>query len=587
MNSYGLHILTIGLLILAGNLGGRIARRLRISEIIGQIMGGIVIGPLAILVLRNISDDVAIIYSREFISFQFVIFAFLSLIAFGIGEELHFTRLKKIFKRVFWVSIANVALTFTLVFLAFLFYGKIVQESGIDLLLSLLIASIAIAQSPAIIFAIMNRYEIEGDIRNIIGNIMAIVDLFAIFIFSVLIQIKTQTGTDISVLKTTKDIGLAFLIGMAAFVFLWILIHGISKDEKKRKADFFMLKLLTEHPAPSMEMFLTVAGIVTVITGISILLHLPFLIAVLVAGALIANFSGSLIFDSMKIENIMPAFNLLFFALIGAEIDFSKFSTPILVPIMIYVIIRALSQYTSVKIVLKIMKNEPKIVNCVPPLMIPQDGVAAVEAAFLVSVLGSPGQTVADIVIPSLVIFSVFGVFLTERYIKKWQNWVIGEAEVVKGEKILPKRHRFNRDDIAYVDLEDENDRKGTIEALAIEGEKRGFFPDKNAVIDASNIRETLQETILMEGIVLPHCRLRAMKKPKIVFGISSKGVMWGKKAHRANIIILLISPTVMPELHLGALSYIAFTCKETMGFKGMGPEEIKNAMTSLPAVAT
>ncbi|MBN2362893.1 cation:proton antiporter [candidate division WOR-3 bacterium] len=584
MNSYGLHILTIGLLILAGNLGGRVARRMRISEIIGQILGGIVIGPLTILVMRNISDKVAEVYSKEFVSFQFIIFAFLSLIAFGIGEELHFTRMRKILKKVFWVSIANVAMTFTVVFFSFYFYGKMFEESGIDLFISLLIASIAIAQSPAIIFAIMNRYEIEGDIRNIIGNIMAIVDLFAILIFSVLIQIKTQTGGELSFTQTTKDIGVAVLIGIGAFVFLWILIHGIGNSDKKRRMDFFMVRLLSEHPAPSMEMFLTVAGIVTVITGLSILLHLPFLIAVLVAGALISNFSGSMAFDSMKIENIMPAFNLLFFALIGAEIDFAKFSTPILSPILIYIISRGVSQYVSVKFVLKLMKNEPKIVNCVPPLMVPQDGVAAVESAFLVSILGEKGQTVADIVIPSLVLFSVFGVFVTERYIKKWQTWVIGEEDMVKSPRVLPKRHRFSKDDISCIRLDGIYDRKMTIDALAREGEKKGFFPDRMAVIDASNVRENLQETILSDGVVLPHCRLRIMKKPKIVIAISEEGISWGKKAKKVNVIILLVSPTLSPEMHLGALSYIAHACKNSDSFKNLSGEEIRNTLISLQA---
>ena len=45
LNYMKMQIFEIGLLILAAYIGGMIARKLKIGEVIGQIFGGILVGP--------------------------------------------------------------------------------------------------------------------------------------------------------------------------------------------------------------------------------------------------------------------------------------------------------------------------------------------------------------------------------------------------------------------------------------------------------------------------------------------------------------------------------------------------------------
>ena len=577
MSRYGLHILTLGLLILAGNLGGRIARRLQIGEVIGQIMGGIVVGPVALFILRRLDIGLDRLYSRELISFQFIIFAFLALIAFGIGEELHFKRLKRVFKDVFVIAIINITVTFILVGVCFYLYGKLVPRSGINIYFSLIIASIAIAPAPAITFALMNRYEIEGEIRNLLGNVMALIDLATVILFSFLIQFfNGQQG--ISMVTVSKDIIFAILLGIIAFVVLWLLINRVPLDEEVKSQDSFIVRLLSEHPTPSVEMFLTVAGIVAVTTGIAIILHLPFLVAIVLAGALIANFSGNIVFDSLKIENVMPAVNLLFFALIGAEMDFSKFQLHLLPPIGIYLVTRFAGQLLATSWALRLVKKDAKIIHCVPLLMFPQAGVAAVEAAFVATALGEQGVMIADIVIPSIVIFSIFGVILTERTLKKWQSWTLGEDKVVGENGISENEFPFKLSNLQFVRLSNVENRQNAISRLAEIGETLKMIPDQQIVIDLACSREDLQETVLGKGVVLPHCRIRGIREVLIIVGISDRPFKWGKQEDSAKIIILLISPAVNPNLHLKALSYLAYRFrakKESIDLNGKNMEKV------------
>lgn len=564
MERFGIHILTLGLLILSGNLGGRIARRLKIGEVIGQIFGGILIGPIALLILKKISPAIENIYSKELYSFQFIIFAFLALIAFGIGEELNYQKLKKVFKNVLIISLSNIIITFGLIFLSFYIYIKFFPNSGINIYMILILSSISIAPAPAITFALMNRYEIEGEIRNFLANILALIDLVTVILFSVVVQIYPVSGKETSFFLVFKDLFFACLLGFLGFGILWILIKNLPKNEIEfNKKDNFISKLLSEHPTPSIEMFLSVASVIIIITGISIIFHLPFLIAVVLAGALISNFSGSIIFDSMKIENIMPAFNLIFFALIGAEINFSSFTIPLLLPIAIYLVIRGFSQYFSTKFALKFLKKDKKITTCIPLLMFPQAGVAAVEAAFVASAFGDEGAKIAGIIIPSIVISSIFGVFLTEKTLKKWQSWTLGEEEAVSLSAKDKNESEIFLDNIKITELKNVYDREKSIIQLAKFGEKEMIFPDYKTVSDLSINRESIQQTVLGNGVVLPHCRIRGIDNTKLLIGIPKDPFIWGKNEKKTVLIFLLISPATKPDLHLTALSYIAKKCRD------------------------
>ena len=110
-----LQIMSFGLLILSAYTCGVVARRLNIGEVIGQIFGGILVGPHLLEVVHrffenrpglrefaifspfyHFFDNTFAEYTEIFENYHFFVFLFLGLIAFSLGEELHVERLKTV-----------------------------------------------------------------------------------------------------------------------------------------------------------------------------------------------------------------------------------------------------------------------------------------------------------------------------------------------------------------------------------------------------------------------------------------------------------------------------------------------------------
>ncbi|RKY42505.1 MAG: hypothetical protein DRP85_02505 [Candidatus Makaraimicrobium thalassicum] len=77
-----MQILCLGLLILAAYFGGKLTRRLRIGEVVGQVLGGLVVGPFFLFFLEHKVP----VYREALLSLHFLAFVFLSIIALlGLG----------------------------------------------------------------------------------------------------------------------------------------------------------------------------------------------------------------------------------------------------------------------------------------------------------------------------------------------------------------------------------------------------------------------------------------------------------------------------------------------------------------------
>ena len=87
-----MQILCFGLLILASYFGGKLTRRLRIGEVVGQVLGGLVIGPILLLFIEHEFP----VYREALSSLHFLAFVFLSIIAFSIGDELSIDKVRRV-----------------------------------------------------------------------------------------------------------------------------------------------------------------------------------------------------------------------------------------------------------------------------------------------------------------------------------------------------------------------------------------------------------------------------------------------------------------------------------------------------------
>ncbi len=572
---FAVQALCLGLLMLSAHFFGRLALKVRLGQVLGQVLGGVVVGPYFLDAIGLLDRLKLGGYHGAFDSFHFLIFTFLGVIAFAVGEELHVDRFRQIGKEAALIAAVQGALTWVLLTGFFLLVGW-------HWALALVAGSIGVATAPAITLVLLNHLEIEGRFRNMVANILVLSDVAEVILFSIFAQIAVRIYRhgDVAFAPIAghlgREFGLALLIGLGVFAFLRFAVRGprLREPEHAHAATLgpgFVSRLLAAHPTPSVEVLVVVIGAVSVGTGLGLGLRVPFLIVGISAGVLIANFHTHALFDSLKIDNVMPLLNLVFFALIGANIRIDSFAGKQLGLVVGYIAMRAVGKIVGTWLGCRWTRQDPKVTACLPLLSLPQAGVAAVEAVYIVALLGDRGRAVADVVLPALVIFEMAGVFFSERSLLKWRGWTVGEREVLSSrdralrESFRAEGHPFH----ALAEFVPEGclgvalgaaTLPEAIDALANALERSGAIADRELVVERALARERMGSTAIEEGIVIPHSKTLGQRRTVCAIGVADRPLagVAGPDGVPSDTVIFLVSPAQRPDAHLRVLATVA-----------------------------
>ena len=589
-----MQILEIGLLILGAYLGGLIAQKLKIGEIVGQILGGMFVGPhfwewVHRIFLTNtfLADHPSLNfignfysqggfqrYSQIFESYHFITFLFLGVIAFSLGEELHHERLRRVGIKATIICVFQGLVTF-----AFISVGiKLIFWNQFEWLDAFLIGSIGIATAPAITFIVMNKFKIEGPLKNILANIVVLDDIMEVIIFSIFLAIAQSklAGThDVTALGLTYKIGKELLLSVLVAVGIFLALKFAfrkrrpveeSPTENETAGDrTFLSTVLFNTPTPSVEILLTIIGVVAIGIAFAIHIEAPFLISAVIAGYLIANFHHSSFFDSLKLDNVMTIFNLLFFGMIGVSININSFNRESLLYTLAYFMLRAAGKLIGNWSGAKLTKQDPKIVATLPKLMLPQAGMAAVEIVLVASVLkAGNGAIIFNTILPALVAFELGGAYITEKTLEKWKHYSVGEkeafdqaepqhAEVMNIDELLEQRvYQFSM-----------TEKEDILHRLTEYAAVQNIITDVHDVYRWLLEREELGHVSNSSGLALPHIRLPYLDKVYVLCAILKKPIKWNPDdEYLVHTVFLLLTPQKYPNLHIKALQCIGYFCK-------------------------
>ncbi|MFC1667794.1 PTS sugar transporter subunit IIA [Chlamydiota bacterium] len=562
-------IISVGILGLSAHFFGKISRRLHIGEVVGQVIGGLVAGPLILFFFEHRIPA----YREAIQSLHFLTFIFLSIIAFGIGDELNIQKLKKIGNESVIICIIQAIVTFIIVTVTFLFLG-------FSPLISLIIGSIGIATAPASTFIIMNKLEITGKLRNLLGSIVVIDDVIEIIFFSLFAQIallvKNNGRLSVSTLffPISRDLFIALAIGVFIFLVLRLLVERRwlqSKEESEKSPAIhgpeFLSRLISEMPGPSVEVFVIVSGCVALGIGLALHWHVPFLLTAVFAGFLISNLYSTQVFESLRIENATSMYSLGFFALIGANADIELFHPENLPFVLFYIAARFTGKFFGTWIGCRITKQEKRIRQSLPKLMLPQAGVAAIEAFFIATVLGESGEAILSIILPGLIFFEIVGILLSERTLLKWRSWITGGGELIDQTDIIKnklKKEQVNIYSLLHPEclrIPLEVHSKGeAIWELIKTLQLNGYIKNAGEVLEIILQRERQGGTTIGDGIAILHGRIPRLPQPAIALGVlPNHGVVFGGIGDAPiDIVYLVLTPLENPELHLQILAAIA-----------------------------
>lgn len=545
----------------------KVSKRLGLGEVVGQVVGGLIVGPIFLLYLEHVFP----VYHEALSSLHFLSFVFLSIIAFGIGDELNFEKLRRLGSDAFIICIIQALATGALIAVVFVLMG-------FELIPSLIIGCIGIATAPASSFVIMNRLGIGGKMRSMLGGLVVMDDAIEVVFFSIMTQVALafQRNQEFSFVSILSHVSVELLLAIALGLGVFIMLRSIITRKwlrAKNESGFvlgpeFLSRLISEMSGPSMNVLFVVWGSVSVGIALALHWHLPFLLTAVAAGVLVSNFYSPQVFNSLKIENATAMFTLIFFALIGANADLEAFRIENLPFILAYILARSAGKLGGTWLGCKITKQERRLSNCLPKLMLPQAGVAAIEAFFVSAILGESGKMILSIVLPSLLFFEVVGILLSERTLMKWRSWETGGGELLDEEEKVRKKlneeqvnvYDLIRKDCLRIPLNVSSKGEAIWELIEIL-KSAGFVRNPGEVLEIILERERQGGITLGEGVAILHGRIPYIEHSAVALGILGRehGINFGEvEDSQVDIVYMVLSPTSSPEEHLKVLASIA-----------------------------
>jgi CPA2 family monovalent cation:H+ antiporter-2 len=292
------------LILLAGFLGGFIAKRLRQPLILGYILAGIVVGALALPVVSN---EEAVKTLAEI---------GVALLMFTLGIEFSLTRLKRVREIALWGGLIQILLTILLGLFIF-------PRLGFDFYASLFMAAAFSLSSTAVVTKLLSE---KGELDSLPGEIMVgwllIQDLAVLPMLAILPQV--------AVLETSQFWRILLSVGESAILLVLVIILGKGVINK-----------ILDRIASVGSRELLLLSVVTLCLAAAFGTHslgLSFALGAFLAGLMVAESSQNHAIFS-EIRPLRDIFVIIFFVSLGMIVPPSFILTNLLVILTLVAII--------------------------------------------------------------------------------------------------------------------------------------------------------------------------------------------------------------------------------------------------------
>lgn len=377
----------LGLVLVFGFMGGKLASKLNLPNVTGYLIGGIFLGTSFFNVITQ-SDSQVINFINEFT---------LSAIAFNIGGEFLWDTIKKLGKDVVIITIAEVIGAVVIVFI--LMYFVMSQ----DFVFSLMVASMSAATAPAGTMLVIKQYRAKGPMTDMILPIAALDDALGIMVFGLALSLSKVVLGKVS--GSTLSLVLAPFIEIAASLLLGFVIG-------------FILSRISKHIKSSQELVVVIILTLLLTSGLSMLLNLSSLLCAMMVGATYINLGQSPSRTFNAINNFVPPFNILFFALAGSSLDLSILTNIGLIGI-VYVMGRMSGKVLGTRLGAVCVGSSETIRKYLGWALLPQGGVSIGLSMIVSAQLPEYREEIVGLILFSVLIFEIIGPILAKISITK------------------------------------------------------------------------------------------------------------------------------------------------------------------------
>jgi len=383
--------LALAVLLAVGLIAAKIVQKAKMPSVTGYIIAGLVLGPSGFAIISSASIGPRLEHFTEIA---------LMLIAFGIGEHIELSQLRREAKSISYIAILQAIAAFSLVTGVLLFLAPILLPDCQNwqfhnfLILAILLGAIAVATAPASLLHVMREVRAAGPLTSTLMAVVAIDDGLAIMIFSLSLSLAGQLAgsSDITmgnaVLAGLTEISLSLLAGIITGLLMDISLPWLKRQEEKLTAGLAYLLLcgeLCRH------------------------FHLSPLLAGMAAGCLIINRDTRDVRMFRALNSFEPPIYVLFFTLAGAHLNINSLTTAGWVG-LIYFLFRIIGKMGGAWLGAVIARASTPVCRYLGLALIPQAGVA-IGLIFLIQ--ANPDLATYSLIITPVVLTTVF---LTELF---------------------------------------------------------------------------------------------------------------------------------------------------------------------------
>jgi Kef-type K+ transport system membrane component KefB len=284
---------SLGLILLLALLAGHLVQFLRIPEVTGYILAGVMLGPS---VLGWVS-------ARNLAALEVLSEVALGLILFSIGSVFEVERFRQVGRPILYLTLMESLLAGALVFGGVRLLGQPWQVAG-------LLGAIAIATAPASTLMVIRECGAKGPLTNSLLGIIAVNNIVCLTTFSVvaaLIELAHGFGGPDPLATVYRS----------AFSLVWQLLGSAALGFLVG----LMLVAWATRISDTGEMLMLLAGSILFCVGVARVLELSQLIASLAVGATMVNLSGRSRRLFATLAGTDPPFYAIFFVIAGADMD--------------------------------------------------------------------------------------------------------------------------------------------------------------------------------------------------------------------------------------------------------------------------
>lgn len=374
-------LFAVGVLLVIGYGLGKLVARVRLPEITGFIIAGILMGEsVSGVIPRHMGEDLKLVTEVA-----------LGLIALTIGGEFYAAKLRRLGKAIVIITLVQLLLSFVVVTVALALFRM-------ELPFALLMGAIASATAPAATVAIVQSLRAQGKFVDYLYGVVALDDAGAVILFGVTFAMVS------GVIGTGDAHGFALVYHAVSEVVLSVLLGLVVG---------FLIHFFVRKKGNANEVLILTLGMLFISTAIAIVFNLSPLLTNMAVGTAIINLSPRNHRIFRTLEPFTPPVYALFFVIAGTELRPEILAQGhILLLGGVYIVSRAIGKYAGVYLGASMSRVEPEIRNNLGICMFPQAGVAiglvlVIQASPLTRGLPPESLAVVDTMV-NIILFSVF-----------------------------------------------------------------------------------------------------------------------------------------------------------------------------------